>query len=390
MIIELYGAGFVNKGAQFMLHTAATRLREADRRVVCAMERRGTYEQRAAYELRTIVPGYAPPSAPLHRRLVNLTTDRLLTALPGSMLHEYGLVRQSDPDAFVDISGYAFGDKWGTKSFERFTRRASQYASRGKPVVMLPQMFGPFQKPGYADLCKRLLDQATIVFVRDRVSMEHLRAIAPDPDRLVMAPDITIFADPPIATMGDHSRPYICIVPNVRMTDQGKAAWGTQYLAVMVKAARIAIEHGIDVHVMPHEVSDGDMALSKEILGAIDSDQARLIELFDPMAIKSHIATSAFIVSSRFHSIVGALSSGVPAITLGWAHKYEALLDDFDSPELLCHASTAEREVPLLVDRFADAQQRHAVRERLVHAKAGMRPAHDEMWARTFQILGLR
>lgn len=390
MIVEIYGAGFINKGAQFMLWTTIQRLKAADPTIRCAIERRGSYEERAAYRLHTIFPGYPTPGAPLHKRALNKAMRAAAKIAPARALHEYGVVHASQPDALIDVSGYAFGDKWGQKGFKRFLQRAGEYKRRGKPVIMLPQMFGPFEKPGYAELFRQITQTADLIYARDEVSLRHARVAAVDPDRIRIAPDITIFSEVPAPTPREGERHYVCIVPNIRMTDQGKSDWGDGYIDLLVNASKQAAAAGLDVHVILHEASPGDISLGERIVRQVGPDIARMINEPDPVEIKRHIAGAAFIVSSRFHSIVGALSSGVPAITLGWAHKYETILQDFGAPELLCRAEDVELRLPELVGALADPTRRTDYSARFAAAKRSMQVRNASMWAMVIKAVGKR
>ena len=252
---------------------------------------------------------------------------------------------------------------------------------------MLPQMFGPFEKPGYAELFRQITQTADLIYARDEVSLRHARAAAVDPDRIRIAPDITIFSEVPAPTPREGERHYVCIVPNIRMTDQGKSDWGDGYIDLLVNASKQAAAAGLDVHVILHEASPGDISLGERIVRQVGPDIARMINEPDPVEIKRHIAGAAFIVSSRFHSIVGALSSGVPAITLGWAHKYETILQDFGVPALLCRAGESASGLSALVHDLTNPEGRGKYRGILESAKSVMRPACDQMWADVIQSL---
>jgi polysaccharide pyruvyl transferase WcaK-like protein len=49
--------------------------------------------------------------------------------------------------------------------------------------------------------------------------------------------------------------------------------------------------------------------------------------------LKNKIARCEFIVASRYHSCVAALSAGVPLLVVGWHHKYDELLNYYDQKE---------------------------------------------------------
>ena len=56
--------------------------------------------------------------------------------------------------ALVDASGFAFGDQWGPGPSRQMGRLFGSYARAGKPVVLLPQAFGPFQEPEVAEAAR--------------------------------------------------------------------------------------------------------------------------------------------------------------------------------------------------------------------------------------------
>jgi len=47
------------------------------------------------------------------------------------------------------------------------------------------------------------------------------------------------------------------------------------------------------------------------------------------------ISQLSFIISSRYHSVVHAYKNSVPAVVVGWAHKYESLLQTFGQMDYL-------------------------------------------------------
>lgn len=47
------------------------------------------------------------------------------------------------------------------------------------------------------------------------------------------------------------------------------------------------------------------------------------------------IGACDLMLGSRFHALIAALSSGVPAVAIGWAHKYPELLGEFGMERLV-------------------------------------------------------
>lgn len=391
MLIEIYGAGFRNKGAQLMLWTLAQRLRARIPGVRLCVELRPDrpYEARAAYGLHTLLPFPARSNAPL-RRLAHQAFDLVFRRRLARPFRRYGLVSRHECDALLDISGYAFGDLWPLHKTLTFAERARFYHRRGRPVILLPQMFGPFEAPGYGAAFESLMRSATLAFAREQVSYDQVARLGIPPQKLALAPDITIFSELPPAPAGAGGEPpYVCLVPNIRMLDQGRQAWGDRYIPLLTRLARRCMEQGLRVFVVIHEGGGRDAELARELVRAVAHADCRLYEEPDPLRLKSFVSRAEFLAGSRFHSIVGAFSTGVPALIMGWAHKYEMLARDFDVPELVLASDDPPATVDRRLEALLDPALRGVMVSKLVAAKQGLRAAGEHMWEQIWVALGL-
>ena len=95
-------------------------------------------------------------------------------------------------------------------------------------------------------------------------------------------------------------------------------------------------KHGISPQVLLHEPKE-DKDLANELAQALDCP---IIELEDARDIKNCIKHSYVTITARFHGLVSALSTGTPAMAVGWSHKYKELLSDFDTEHLVFEGST--------------------------------------------------
>ena len=55
--------------------------------------------------------------------------------------------------------------------------------------------------------------------------------------------------------------------------------------------------------------------------------------------VRSAVSCLDLLIGSRFHTLVFALSAGVPLVALGWAHKYQGLLEQFGLGDWFCNYS---------------------------------------------------
>lgn len=403
MTIEIFGGGFLNKGAELMLRTTVARLRQRQPDLRLAVEPQPTvdYERRAELRLAHLFPTLSLYPPALRRVLarsstltnvVNVPLEWLLPAAADPLL---GLVRRRRCEALIDISGYAFGDGFHWRRTKNAALRTGAYARRHKPVIFMPQMFGPFNDRRVRRYFRRCCDHATRIYAREPRSFDAVREVIGDDPRLRLAPDITIFCIPPadLVVPDLPAGDYACIVPNERMLDQGGGEWSDRYVSRLVAVGQRMHSRGLRPALVVHSDDPGDAELALQITEQLEAQigtgETVLFRHRDPFVLKAFIAKSRLLVGSRFHSLVAALSSGVPGVALGWAHKYEMLAADFGVPELIHRGTDEPDHLLALVDQLADRVENDALRTGLVARRAAMKAQSDALWDDVFQLLKL-
>lgn len=387
--IEIHGGDFNNRGGQLMLWATIRRLRtrQPDVRGAVDAERKAPFASRAAYGLHTLFPSLPRdrPRKTKYIRPVGRVISRLVK--PGR-LHHYGLVGSNQADAVLDIAGYAYGDKWPVLNTSLSVTRYRDYKRRDRPVVLLPQMLGPFGSPGHRDAFRELASAATRIYARDSISLEASKeALGAEASKLRLAPDLTIEVPPGRLPNGfSDEKPYVVVVPNARMLDKATADWQTRYVGVLEGAIRGLLGEGVRVVVMRHEADRGDGELAERLSSLSGAER---LELTDPLQMKAVLAKAQLVISSRFHAVVSSLSSGTPCLTLGWAHKYAALHGDFNVPELFIDEPSTGEELAARALVALEAGNQHNAQERLCAAKARMLPELDRLWEDVYTILRL-
>jgi hypothetical protein len=380
-LFELHGAGFNNRGGQLMLRTTAERLRARAPVRLCMESLPG---DQIGYGIVPLRPSVRP-----FRQAKPVALFFALSRVAGRVLPPSpDYARRRDPSALIDISGYAFGDSWGARRAANFADRCAYYRRKGHPVVLLPQMLGPFETPAVAAAFRRVLALADRVYARDATSLAAVQALHPPPGVLRRAPDLTIFlADHP-APLDDGGVPYACVVPNMRVLDTGKDkdAWAPVYLDRLEEAARTMRARGLAVRIVVHDASGDDRALAEQLAARIP--EATLADDADPIALKALMGGAQLVVGSRFHALVASLSMGVPAVALGWAHKYRMLASDFGLPHLVHGPTDPAGHLRGLVDGLCGDEAAPA-RASIQAALDRMRPEHDAMWQDVFGVLGI-
>ena len=389
MRVEIRGGGFENKGGELMLRTCSARLRDrySECRIAIEPGIASRYEDRARLGL-----GCIYPSHPLYPRLLRSMVIRsgvvAATAnavsrwlAPPDADRALGLMDRRRCDALLDIAGYAYGDKFTWYKSKIAADVASQYAGRGKPVVFMPQMFGPFENKKLADAFKRACDHANLIYAREQQSYDMVVGLIGKDERLRVSPDITIASPPPEPCEETPSKPFACIVPNERMADQGRKEWGDTYLFRLRAAIDKITSSGMYAAVVVHTNDPGDAEMAEQLRQqASEPDRIVVFRDPDPYALKAFISQSRFLVGSRFHSIVAALSTGVPAVALGWAHKYEMLAGDFAVSELQHRGADPVEHLLGLVEQLMDSKENDKFRVVLKESGDRLRGQVETMW----------
>lgn len=239
----------------------------------------------------------------------------------------------------IDVSGFAFGDKWGFKNCVGFLDRLEVLRRLGVPTYLMPQSFGPFgfDECRQSELSKRateVLPSVRIVFARERDGFEAMDDLCPGLN-LLHSDDLVLQSRPLNLEVVFASAPQLCshlpeagpkyvgIVPNVKTYAHGDADSLDALYQLLVTHL---MHRGYHVCLIRH--SREDLEICKRVKDMFPGDNR--VEMFGEnrycFEYEALFARFDFLIASRFHSIVHAYRQGVPCVALGWAVKYLELL----------------------------------------------------------------
>jgi len=305
----------------------------------------------------------------------------------GKQLVDYGCVSLSSIQGLIDIAGFAYTDQWGSQPTKDFAELTQYYKSRKKPVILLPQAFGPFQKDETRSAFKKVIANADLIFPRDRKSHEYVMELCPDTNKILRTPDITLFSQSISDNEAKTHSNYVCVVPNIRMLDQGKHQWGKKYETYLIQIIKEIIRRGILVRIIVHDASGDDLRIARSICEEVASQGVSIVDGIGPVALKEVIGESLLLIGSRYHSLVAAFSKKVPAIVLGWAHKYEMLFEDFGCEKLLILPETSIGAVLECVTALINEDVNLSYRHKIAKQLQKMHLVNQEMWERVIAVL---
>ena len=260
--------------------------------------------------------------------------------------------------AVLDISGGdSFTDIYGRKRFEAMALTKRMALDAGVPLILLPQKLGPFRNKTAAAKAVNILRKASAVWVRDAQSHAFLQENLGrdfDPERHRLAVDVAVAlpqAEPAELDVNLRSwlaanREFTLAGLNVSglLCNDAAASRRTFGLAGTHDAQIEAVARGLLTadpkmrlllvpHVHKNEVEpESDLAAARTLvqrLGSLAEGRLRIVEgKPTAMELKWILARLDWFAGARMHATIGAFSSGVPTLGLGYTDKAQGVFDE--------------------------------------------------------------
>jgi len=381
MIVEIRKAGFVNKGAEMMLLSIIEQIAERypDATLVMAPT-----TERGSQPFSKIARLGFRSKFRLRRGKIDLSWVGMF--IPAKIRNAYGIVLDTEIDIVLDASGFSYSDQWGTYDCEELKDAIKKGKKYQQKFILLPQAFGPFDMKSNVDNIKKAVENADLVFARDSVSLAHLTGVFDKPlANLLQKPDFTCNLKPIIDVEVKSKKGMVPIVPNYRMLDKTDETISGAYIEALKESVSIVIEKGLTPYFLIHETAlDKEIAL--KIISSLDAKDIVIIEENDPRIIKGYLGTARFVISSRYHATVSALSQCVPVVGTSWSHKYEELFSEYDYIEGLCSIDQFSDLKNLITKLSLDETHSEVVK---ILQKNSQKVKNDvlDMWQNVFSVI---
>lgn len=253
-------------------------------------------------------------------------------------------------DAVLDITGGdSFTDLYGPWRFRAVTLCKQIALELGKPLVLLPQTYGPFASSRNRRIAQDIVRRSAMAWARDERSFDVLKELlgdAFDPARHRSGVDVA-FSLPAVRPaedalgaaaewLGDKSAPLAGLnVSGLLMNRPGTAArqYGLQadYGQAVISLVRRLLTHsGARILLLPHVVTppghyESDIEACNRVADAVTGEAggrvAVLPALHGPCEVKWVISQLDWFCGTRMHATIAALSSGVPAAAIAYSPK---------------------------------------------------------------------
>lgn len=377
MIIEIRQAGFVNKGAELMLHAVVQKIREQypDAKLTMAPSWGGsndTFEKMRELDLY--------PKAWLWRKGIDF--GQFADFIPKkSLLKRYGLVFNSEVDIVLDAAGFSYSDQWGISTSKELSSSSKRWKKNGTKLILLPQALGPFDSKEIQKYVRAWARNADLIFPREADSYRYLTKLVGKQDKIKQYPDFTNLVKGTLPEGYDTSNKRIALVPNYRMIDMTNQKEGDAYVPFMIRCAKYLVTQNQKPFILVHE-GENDRLLAEKISEAVGG--IPIVIESNPLHIKGILGSCDATIGSRFHGLVSALSQGIPSLATGWSHKYQRLFEDYAFSEGLVSVFDTDEQLHQKIDLLIKQESSARLKSKLKEKSDQLKLLSEEMWQIVF------
>ncbi len=276
--------------------------------------------------------------------------------------------------------GDSFSDIYGMRRFMIGFLAVWTVLLMKRPLVQLPQTYGPFKNPMARRLARFLLRRSTVIMARDKASYQIARELAGPSPEIMLSPDAAFSLeslrpqspqlDPPLD--GPMADGMIGINVNGLMyhggyTRDNMFGLKLDYPGFLRKLlAALLEEQKQDVLLVPHTYApagdvESDPAASRQLRDSLPPHLRKRVRIvaaeYDAHEVKGMIGLCDFFIGSRMHSCIAALSQGIPCVGVAYSRKFHGVFESVGMESWVVDARMAgeqealERVICLYRDR---------------------------------------
>ena len=293
--------------------------------------------------------------------------------------------------AVLDITGGdSFCDLYGEKRFRMVALPKRIALRRSRPLILLPQTYGPFRRLSARTTARRIIVGATSAWARDEDSFESLKELlgrAFDPERHHLGVDVAFLlpsvepahdlgiaaewlaaADPPVVGVNVSGLLY-------NHPEEAGRRFGleTQYREATQRLVRELVDrHGQRVLLVPHVLGtseESDTSACEHLASVLDRPEsvAAIPGRLQASEAKWVISHLEWFTGARMHATIAALSSGTPVAGVAYSDKIRGVFGTCGVADEVVDART-ESSHDLVERLLSSFERRGQTRQRLAAA----------------------
>ncbi len=292
-------------------------------------------------------------------------------------------------DAVCSIAGGdSFSDIYGMQRFVSIVLPQFIALIMGKPLVLLPQTYGPFKGILARCIARFLLRHATIAYSRDHSGIAEAKRIVGKKGtakgRLRFCYDVAFvldaikpqnFSSPIVSNSDVHPSVRVGLNISGLLYNEGCAPERTRfdlrddYRLVIEKVSRKLLETpGVTVTLVPHVFGEKQnhqadppacLALYRLLSPNYPGRIFIIADIYNQHELKYIIGQFDFFVGSRMHACIAALSQSVPTVGLAYSKKFAGVFESIGMDTMVSDLRTndATDTVRFVDDAFARREE---------------------------------
>jgi len=261
-------------------------------------------------------------------------------------------------DTILDISGGdSFTDLYGPCRLKSVAWPKLLALRLRKPLILLPQTYGPFSSPEALGLARRIVRGATMAWARDERSFAVLRELLGDafePSRHRCGVDVAFLLpvrEPQRTQLPDRLQQWL-VAPDpasplagvnisgliYNSPERARSQYGfvADYGALTRGLVLGLIERGARVVLVPHVVTplghyESDVEASEALVGTLPDAASESVAIgpayADPRDVKWLIGRCDWFCGTRMHATIAGLSQGVPTAAIAYSIKTQGVFE---------------------------------------------------------------
>lgn len=290
--------------------------------------------------------------------LVVLALTLLFRLLPNRRLqdwfcrHNSWIMTLASIDIAASVAaGDSFSDIYGLTHFFYVALPQLICITLGKPLILLPQTYGPFRSVMARATARFILRRARYVYSRDKAGLETVqqliggRPTAPTPRlchdlALVLSPHPVQDAEFEALSSRSSSRDLVGLNVSGLLSGTGarfaaRSGFPSDYDSLVRSLIWFLIKKKrTSVLLIPHVFGRGrqsDSVVCQNLASTLPPELKEFVRVvkgpYDQHAIKHVIGLCDFFIGSRMHACIAAISQGVPAVSLAYSDKFLGVME---------------------------------------------------------------
>ncbi len=231
-----------------------------------------------------------------------------------------------------------------------------------KKIIIMPNSFGPFLGNLEKKIVKRVLDECDLIYSRESISENYLSTLLEKEVKL--SPDLGFYikeygeyrAKPSNALPTSNKKVAITMRP-YRFPETGK--WEEkykQYIQEMFKTTIGLIDRGyhpvLVAHTLGPSAHEDDRLAIEEVIKLLETNEvsSNNYSYINDLDMNCYDITNLYsqtdyIIGTRFHSVIFAMTSLIPAIAISYSgHKAMGIMSDMGLSEYTVEISNIKAE----------------------------------------------